>query len=103
MASDLYDGVPYSYFSVAPEGGLVFTAGACPLDEQGAIVAPGDVSSQARRALGNLLSALEAAGSGPEHVLKTTVYVASSNRDDLVQAWRVLEGAFGSHGPASTL
>jgi hypothetical protein len=31
--TDLHDGVPYSYFAVAPEGGLVFTAGACYPDQ----------------------------------------------------------------------
>jgi enamine deaminase RidA (YjgF/YER057c/UK114 family) len=55
-APDLHDGVPYSYFSIAPEGGLVFAAGACPLDEDGETVAPGDVAAQAGRAVANLLA-----------------------------------------------
>jgi hypothetical protein len=37
--TDLYDGAPYSYFAIAPEGALVFTAGACPLDAEGNTVA----------------------------------------------------------------
>jgi enamine deaminase RidA (YjgF/YER057c/UK114 family) len=103
MANVLHDDVPYSYFSVAPAGGLVFTAGACPLDAQGATVAPGDIGTQARRAIENVRSALAAAGSDVEHVLKTTVYVASSDRADLVKAWGEVECVFGHGGPPSTL
>jgi len=38
----LYGAVPYDYAAVAPAGGLLFTAGACPLDANGRVVAPGD-------------------------------------------------------------
>lgn len=37
----LYAGVPYA--SIAPAGALVHTAGACPLDEDGATVGIGDI------------------------------------------------------------
>jgi enamine deaminase RidA (YjgF/YER057c/UK114 family) len=36
-------------------------------------------------------------------VLKTTVYVASSQRDDLLLAWNVVAEAFGDHDAPSTL
>jgi enamine deaminase RidA (YjgF/YER057c/UK114 family) len=99
----LYDDVPYAYAAVAPPGALVFTAGACPLDEDGGIVAPGDVGSQARQAVANLADALEAAGSSLSGVLKTTIYVASADRHDLVAAWDVIRAAFGDHDAPSTL
>jgi enamine deaminase RidA (YjgF/YER057c/UK114 family) len=51
----------------------------------------------------NLAVALSAAGSSLEHVLKTTVYVVSEDRSELVQAWKVVEKAFGEHSPPSTL
>ncbi len=35
--------------------------------------------------------------------MKTTVYVASSNRSDLVAAWQVVHRHFGDHEPPSTL
>jgi enamine deaminase RidA (YjgF/YER057c/UK114 family) len=95
--------VPYAYAAVAPPGGLVFTAGACPLDENGHIVAAGDVAEQARRVMANLAEALAAAGSGLTSVLKTTVYVASSEHDDLLAAWDVVRAAFGEHDAPSTL
>lgn len=99
----LYGGAPYAYASVAPEGALVFTAGACPLDARGAVVSPGDVSAQTRQALANLDQALAAAGVGLADVAKTTVYVASSRREDLVTAWREVEAAFATHDAPSTL
>ena len=43
----LYPDVPYDYFRSA--GNLVFAAGACPLDEEGDVVAPGDFEAQAAR------------------------------------------------------
>ena len=94
--------VPYAYAAVAP-GGTVYAAGACPLDEAGDVVAPGDVAGQAGRVMRNLEQALHAAECGLVDVVKTTVYVASSDRADLVTAWNVVRAAFGDHDPPSTL
>ena len=102
-AADLWDGVPYAYASAAPGGELVFTAGACPLDENGTVVSPGDVPAQARQAVANLAAALRAAGADLAGVLKTSIYVASADRADLVAAWDVIRAAFGDHDAPSTL
>jgi enamine deaminase RidA (YjgF/YER057c/UK114 family) len=99
----LYADAPYDYAALAPEGGLVFTAGACPLDARGEVVAPGDLEAQARQALDNLASVLTEAGSSFEQVLKTTVYVAAGDRSDLLRAWGVVEKRFGASRPPSTL
>ncbi len=50
----LYSGVPYAYAATAPGTGLIVTAGACPLDGQGRVVAQGDVAAQTRQAVDNL-------------------------------------------------
>ncbi len=102
-APPLYAGVPYSYAAIAPPGSTVFTAGACPIDSEGRVVSPDDVASQTHHTMNNLLAALRSAGCGPEDVVKTTVYVASSERADLLAAWEVIEHYFGSGGPPSTL
>ena len=100
----LTDQVPYAYASVVEgPGRLVFTAGACPLDEAGAVVAPGDGVAQAGRVVTNLREALAATGCGLTDVAKTTVYVASSERADLVAAWKVVSAAFADHDVPSTL
>lgn len=100
----LFPGAPYEYTAVAPEGArLVFAAGACPLDEAGAVVAPGDLEAQARVALDNLTTALVAAGASLHRVVKSTVYVASADRADLVRVWKVVESGFAPGRPPSTL
>ncbi len=99
----LTDAAPYAYAAVVPAGRTVYTAGACPLDDEGAVVAPGDVAAQARRVMENLVVALSASGAGLADVAKSTVYVASSDRDDLVAAWDVVRAAFGQHDAPSTL
>jgi enamine deaminase RidA (YjgF/YER057c/UK114 family) len=60
----LTDTVPYAYAAVTPPGRLVFTAGACPLDEDGGVVAPGDVAAQTRQVMVNLAIALDARAPG---------------------------------------
>jgi enamine deaminase RidA (YjgF/YER057c/UK114 family) len=94
---------PYAYAAVTDPGRMVFTAGACPLDDEGVTVAVGDVAGQARRAMANLATALEGAGAGLGDVLKTTVHVVTTDRADLVAAWDVVRAAFGDHDPPSTL
>lgn len=101
-APALSQDVPYAYATVSP-GGTVYAAGACPLDGEGKVVAPGDVAGQAEQVMANLEAALSAAGCGLPDVLKTTVYVASSARSDLVAAWDVVRAAFADHDAPSTL
>jgi hypothetical protein len=75
----LYPGVPYAYAATAPSGSmLVLTAGACPLDATGLVAGLGDV-------------------------LKSTVYVATTRREDLVAAWEVVQARMGAHRAPSTL
>jgi enamine deaminase RidA (YjgF/YER057c/UK114 family) len=103
-SSALTDQVPYAYASVVEgPGRLVFTAGACPLDDHRVVVAPGDVAAQARTVMENLREALHAASAELTDVARTTVYVASSRREDLVAAWDVVSATFGDHDVPSTL
>jgi enamine deaminase RidA (YjgF/YER057c/UK114 family) len=99
----LFPGAPYAYAAAAPGTGLIFTAGACPLDDKGQVVPPGDVAGQMRQALANLQAALAECGATLRDVLKTTVYVASSRREDLLAAWNEVAAAFGDHDAPSTL
>jgi len=103
-AGGLASQVPYAYAAVTPPGArLVFTAGACPLDAAGEIVAPGDIAAQTAQVMDNLEAALRAAGVGLGDVAKTTVYVASTNREELVTAWDIVRDRFGDHDAPSTL
>jgi enamine deaminase RidA (YjgF/YER057c/UK114 family) len=103
-SDELTDTAPYAYAAVARDvSRLVFTAGACPLDGDGNTMAKGDVGAQARQVMANLTVALRAAGADLHDVVKTTVYVASTRREDLVAAWGVVSEAFGDHDAPSTL
>jgi enamine deaminase RidA (YjgF/YER057c/UK114 family) len=103
-ADGLADTAPYAYAALPPAGArLLFTAGACPLDERGATVAPGDVTAQAEQVMANLRAVLRAAGADLDDVVKSTVYVATQRREDLVAAWDVVRRHFGDHDAPSTL
>ncbi len=101
--SELAGAVPYHYAAVAPPGRLLFTAGACPLDAAGNVVGPGDLEKQARQTLANLLAVLAAGGCGADDLVKTTVYVASAERADLVRVWNVVAETLAPARPPSTL
>jgi len=90
---NLWRSVPYEYSRIG--NGLVFTAGACPLDADGNVVAPGDRETQAAAAADNLLAALAEAGADPESLLKTTIFVVAGERADLVRVWDVVAARLG--------
>jgi enamine deaminase RidA (YjgF/YER057c/UK114 family) len=89
----LYPGAPYEYARAAH--GLLFTAGACPLDPEGRVVAAGNYEAQAARATENLLLVLAEHGVGAESLLRTTIYVVAGERDDLVRVWDIVSGRLG--------
>lgn len=83
----------YAHVAVASGARLVVTAGAVPLDATGQLVGAGDVRRQAQQTLDNLMAQLAAAGASGEDVLKTTVYVSSTDRSDLVAVWDVVQAS----------
>jgi enamine deaminase RidA (YjgF/YER057c/UK114 family) len=89
----LWTGAPYEYSRSAE--GLVFTAGACPLDANGDVVAPGDLVGQAEQTAENLLAALADAGVSRDSLLKTTIYVATDARSDLGLVWDAVSERLG--------
>lgn len=94
----------YAYAALVSAGSsLVFAAGACPLDNDGATVGIGDVRAQAARAMVNLQISLRDAGASFDDIVRTTVYVASGDRRDLIAAWHVVRDALAPHDPPSTL
>jgi enamine deaminase RidA (YjgF/YER057c/UK114 family) len=100
----LATGAPYAYAAVAHGASrFIFTAGSCPLDEAGATVAVDDVAGQAEQVMANLRLTLRAAGADLADIVKTTVYVASHRREDLLAAWEVVRRHLGAHDAPSTL
>jgi 2-iminobutanoate/2-iminopropanoate deaminase len=68
---------PYSQAIKA--GGFVFTAGQVAIDPATGQVVPGEVSAQTERVMKNLAAILEAAGSGFEKVVRSTVFLRNMN------------------------
>lgn len=64
---------PYSQAIKA--GNFVFTSGQIPINPQTGELVKGDIKEQARQVLENLKAVLEAAGSGLDKVVKTTVFI----------------------------
>lgn len=56
-------------------GDLLFISGQLGIRQDGTHTADGDFEVQARQALQNMLAVLDAAGSGPQDVLKVNVYI----------------------------
>ena len=95
---------PYAYAAIpAPDARLVFLAGSCPLDPDGATVGAGDIAAQAAQAMDNLVTALRVAGATLTDVVQTRVLVASTLQSDLVTAWQEVQARFGDHDAPSTL
>lgn len=101
-ARGLFGGLPYDYGSVVRQGSLLFTAGACPLDQNGTVVAPGDPEAQAVTTLANLEAILALHGAGIRHLVRTTIYVVGAH-EDLVAVWGVISSGLAPHRPPSTL
>lgn len=98
----LFPGVQYHYGSVVGPGALLFSAGACPLGDDGAVVAPGDYEAQAHRAVDNLEAVLAEAGCGVADLVRTTVYVVG-DQARLVEVWDVVAARLAPQRPPSTL
>lgn len=81
----------YAHVAVATGARLILAAGAVPLDAEGHLVGAGDVRAQTRQVIDNLMAQLAAAGVSGDDVLKTTVYVASPDRADLIAAWEEIQ------------
>lgn len=87
---------PYSQAIVA--GDLLFCSGQIPLDPASMQIVDGDVAAQTRRVLDNLVAVLRAAGSSPEQVVKTTIFLA--DMDDFAAVNAVYGEYFSSAPPA---
>ena len=68
---------PYSQAIKA--GDLLFASGQIPIDPRTGQFVPGGIAEQTEQVLKNLSAVLEAAGSGLDRVVKTTVFLADMN------------------------
>jgi len=88
---------PYS--QAVRAGELVFCSGQIALHPAtGELVGGGDVAAETRQVLANLTAVLEAAGAGPERVVKTTIFLVDMG--DFAVVNRVYAEMFPAAPPA---
>lgn len=87
---------PYSQGVVA--NGFVFCSGQIPLDPATGELVEGSIGDQTRRCMENLAAVLKEAGSGPEDMVKVTVYLADIG--DYADFNTAYEPFVGSNPPA---
>lgn len=87
---------PYSQAVVTGE--MVFCAGQLALDPVSRQIVSGDIKEQTNRVFDNLAAVLEAAGSGLDRVVKTTVFL--EDIAEFAAMNEVYADRFGTHRPA---
>jgi len=81
-------------------GRLIFVAGQIPWDEEGRVVAKGDVAGQTRQVFKNIAAVLAEAGATLDDVIKITVFAADIRFRDQIN--QVRTETFKAPYPAST-
>ena len=87
---------PYS--QAVRAGGFVFASGQIPLDPATGQFVEGGVREQTEQVLRNIMAVLEAAGTGLDRVVKTTVFLA--DMDDFAAMNEVYGRYFAEDPPA---
>ncbi|MFN0060497.1 MAG: Rid family detoxifying hydrolase [Planctomycetota bacterium] len=87
---------PYS--QAVASGGVVYLSGQIGLDPVTGQLVAGGVEAEARRALDNLCAVLQAAGSAPAAVLRTTVFLRDMS--DFAKVNAIYATVFATEPPA---
>src|SRR5579884_2171880 len=96
---------PVGFAHAAAARGFVFLGGQIGSDASGTILHPGDIVAQFRQAIGNVRTALEAAGCTPGDVVKLTYFVTdvAAYRAALGPIGTAYREIFGKRYPATSL
>ncbi|MBA2277692.1 MAG: RidA family protein [Chloroflexia bacterium] len=86
--AELHQTPGYHHVTVVECRWLAFLAGQCPLDRAGVVIGRGDVAAQVDQVAANALTALAAVGAGPEHVVRSVIYVVSDDSAVLAGVWQ---------------
>ena len=81
-------------------GSTVYVGGQNGIDADGVMV-DGGLGEQSKQALRNVLTVLDAAGSGPEHVLKLSIYLPADG--DVNEGFAAAAEVWGAHPTAITV
>jgi reactive intermediate/imine deaminase len=93
---------PISHYSDAIlAGDTLYVSGLVATNSTGDVVGAGDIVEQTSQIFRNLRLVLEAAGGGPQDVVKLTIFMRDVAQRPLINPVR--QEFFGDHRPASTL
>lgn len=101
----VYSAAPWEsqvgYCRALRAGDHVHVTGTAPVAEGGGVHAPGDAEAQAARCLALIGRALAELGAGPEHVVRTRMFVTDIAR--WAEFGRAHAAFFGAHRPCTTM
>ena len=102
--STLADPVGFSHAVVVAEGRTVYLGGQAAHDADGNIVGS-SIAEQFAQAAGNVVTALDAAGGKPEHLVSMQIFVTDvvAYKDALDELSAAYRTHFGRHYPAIAL
>ncbi len=86
------------YAQAVRANGFVFVSGQIPIDPATGAVVPGGIAAQTHQVMRNLAAILDAAGSGLNRIVKTSVFL--KNLDDFPEMNRVYAEYLGATRPA---
>lgn len=84
---------------IAPAGSTLYVGGQNGIDADGQLAE--GIEAQTAQAMRNVLTVLAAAGTGPEHVVKLTIYLVDGS--DPQTAFGASRSAWGDHRTAITV
>ena len=82
-------------------GGFIAVSGSAAIGDDGELVGAGDAYAQAQRCIEVIRSALEQAGGGLQHVIRTRMFVTDIERWPEIA--RAHQEAFGGIAPATSM
>lgn len=83
------------------DANLIFVAGELPLDENGNVVGPNDITAQTECVFQNIEKVLKASGSSLDDVVKATILI--TDMKNFHKVVEVRDKYFAKSSPASTL
>jgi 2-iminobutanoate/2-iminopropanoate deaminase len=98
---ELYDPKAFSHVVEVAGGRLIFVSGQVPVDKERRLTSR-ELRAQLERIYDNLEIALESAGAGFEHIVKTTNYLTDIGQASVFREVRDRRFAHLAHRPAST-
>ena len=101
ISTDLAPAARGHYSQAIVHAGIAYVAGQLPLVPGQPDRKLADFEAQARQVIANVIAIVEAAGSSPDRILRTTVYIADISHWPAFNA--IYAELLGSHRPARTV